>query len=270
MNRLKESKSIGVLSIATNIYINYWRDMAYSFDACAQESDGVVLHVFTNQVNEVEQIRKDLKNVSVVAHKIPNYKWPEATLLRYQIFDAAAEDLSEGLLMHLDADMIINRSPLETIYKASATSSICLVSHPGFWRPKGFVQKAKFYRKNVAVLLNDLRMKFIVGGLGSWETNKQSTAFVQRRFRREYVCGGTWFGERQSFLKMVSELSRNVTADLEQNRIAVWHDESHLNSWASQNAHITLEPEFCYVETYPQVEGLIATITAVDKTIATR
>ena len=266
----KHSRSLGVLTIATNLYINYWRDMALSFDTSTQLSDRVVLHVFTNQIEEVGRIQAELKNVTVVAHEIPNYKWPEATLLRYQIFEAAAEVISEDLLMHLDADMIINRSPMETILKASTTSPICLVSHPGYWRPKGFFGKANFYRNNLLVLLNDLRMMLITGGLGNWETNKQSTAFVRRRFRRNYVCGGTWFGERESFLKMVSELSRNVAVDLEQSRVAVWHDESHLNSWASQNIHLTLDPEFCYVETYPQVQGLIATITAVDKTIATR
>ena len=93
---------------------------------------------------------------------------------------------------------------------------------------------------------------------------------MRRKDRRIYVCGGTWFGERDSFLKLVSELSQNVAADLEQNRIAVWHDESHLNWWASKNPHLTLTPEFCHVESYPQLEGLIATITAVDKTVATR
>lgn len=262
--------SLGVLTVATNIYIDYWREMALSLDSHVQLSDNIVLHVFTNQLTEVDRIRKLLKNLVVVSHEIPNYKWPEATLLRYKIFNDASDEISEDVLMHLDADMLIKLSPLERIFDSVKSSPICLVSHPGYWRPKGIVEKTNFYRKNFGVLLNDLRMMFFIGGLGSWETDKGSLAFVKRKFRRNYVCGGTWFGERQSFLNMVCDLSHKVTADLEQNRIAVWHDESHLNSWASQNVHLTLDPGFCHVQTYPQLEGLIATITAVDKAIATR
>jgi hypothetical protein len=239
--------------------------MALSFDTSTQLSDRVVLHVFTNQIEEVGRIQAELKHVTVVAHEIPNYKWPEATLLRYQIFEAAAEVISEDLLMHLDADMIINRSPIETILKASTTSPICLVSHPGYWRPKGFVNKVNFYRKNLPVLLNDLRMIFITGGLGSWETNKQSTAFVRRRFRRNYVCGGTWFGERESFLKMVSELSRNVAVDLEQNRVAVWHDESHLNWYYANRPCTLLDVRFSWFKGFKNLRDIEPLICTVEK-----
>jgi hypothetical protein len=266
----ESNRSLGVLTVATNIYIDYWREMAISLDNQVQLSDNVVLHVFTNQTEEVDRIRTELNNVVVVTHEIPNFKWPEATLLRYKIFHEASNDISEEILMHLDADMLVNLSPLETIFNASSVSPICLVSHPGYWRPKGFVKKANFYWKNLSVLLNDVRMMLVLGGLGSWETNNKSTAFVQRRYRRSYVCGGTWFGDRKSFFKLVRELSQNVAVDLEQNRIAVWHDESHLNTWAAQNAHLILDPELCYVGAYPQLKGLIATITAVDKTISTR
>ena len=264
------SQSLGVLTVATNIYIEYWREMAISFDANCRRSDNVVLHVFTNQIDEVERVKTQLRNVLVVSHEIPNYKWPEATLLRYRIFEEAAEDLSEDLLMHLDADMLINQSPLETILKASKAGQVCLVSHPGYWRPKAFIGRANFYRQNIVFLLNDIRMTIKIGGLGSWETDEKSLAYVPRRYRRNYVCGGTWFGEREVFLKLVSELSSNVTADLKHNKIAVWHDESHLNLWSAQNSHFTLDPEFCFVSAYPQLQGLTPTITAVDKKISTR
>jgi len=270
MNIQSNSRSLGVLTVATNIYVNYWREMAISFDANCNKSDNVVLHVFTNQIDEVERIKIQLKNVLVVGHEIPNYKWPEATLLRYQIFDDAAEELSEDLLMHLDADMIINQSPLRIILKASKTGQICLVSHPGYWRPKAFISKTNFYRKNFTFLLNDILLNLKIGGLGSWETNEKSSAYVPRKYRRNYVCGGTWFGERSALLQLVSELSRNVTLDLKSNRVAVWHDESHLNSWSARNSHLILDPSLCFVSTYPQLQSLSPTITAVDKKISTR
>ena len=270
MNIKIQSQSLGVLTVATNIYIDYWCEMAISFDANCRPSDNIVLHVFTNQIDTVEQIKTELKNVLVVAHEIPNYKWPEATLLRYQIFDEAAGELAEDLLMHLDADMLVNRSPMETIIKSSKTDLICLVSHPGYFRPKAFIRRANFYRKNVTYLLDDLRMTLKIGGIGSWETDQGSTAYVPRRYRRNYVCGGTWFGEKGLFLKLISELSHNVTVDLKHNRVAVWHDESHLNSWSAKHPHHTIDPSLCFVSTYPQLQGLTPIITAVDKKIVTR
>lgn len=270
MNIINNSSSLGVLTVATNIYINYWREMAITFDANCEQDDNVVLHVFTNQLDVVESVKTQLENVLVVGHEIPNYKWPEATLLRYEIFNEVAEELSEDILMHLDADMLINKSPLETIIKTSMTDQVCLVSHPGYWRPKAFIPRANFYRKNVSSLLNDLRMILKIGGLGSWETDKNSVAYVPRRYRRNYVCGGTWFGERGRFLKMVSELSLNVTADLNRNKVAIWHDESYLNAWSTQNSHFIIDPELCFVSTYPQLQGLTPIITAVDKEISTR
>jgi len=270
MNIQSKEKSLGVLTVATNIYIDYWREMAISFDATCNQGDNIVLHVFTNQVGEVERVKAKLKNVLVVGHEIPDYRWPEATLLRYRIFDEAAEELSEDLLMHLDADMLINQSPLETILNASTGGEMCLVSHPGYWRPKAFLKRVNFYRKNFSFLLNDMRMTFKMGGLGSWETDEESAAYVPRRLRSNYVCGGTWFGERGTFLKLVAELSSNVAADLNQKKVAIWHDESHLNLWSTQNSHRTMDPGLCFVSTYPQLEGLIPKITAVEKRISTR
>lgn len=270
MNIKHPARSLGVLTVATNIYINYWHEMAMTFDANCQQSDNVVLHVFTNQLDVVKRVKTELKNVRVVGHEIPDYKWPEATLLRYQIFNEVAEELLEDILMHLDADMLINKSPVETIFENSTTGQVCLVSHPGYWRPKAFISRVNFYRKNLTFLFNDLRMTLKIGGLGSWETDKNSAAYVPRRDRRNYVCGGTWFGERSSFLNMVSELSHNVTADLNRNKVAIWHDESHLNSWSTRNSHFIVNPELCFVPSYPQLQGFTPIITAVDKEISTR
>jgi hypothetical protein len=263
-------KSLGVLTVATNIYIDYWREMVTSFDKNCKPDENVVLHVFTNRLEEVQRIKSELKNVLVVGHEIPDYRWPEATLLRYQIFNNASEKFSEDVLMHLDADMLITSSPLEKIFNASTVGQMCLVSHPGYWRPQRFHNRFNFYWKNTTLLFSDIRMILRVGGLGSWETDSLSAAYVPRRNRRNYVCGGTWFGQREVFLKLISELSRNVKKDLEREKVAVWHDESHLNSWSAQNSHQLLDPSLCFVATYPQLAGLTSMIAAVEKKVATR
>ena len=270
MMRENAPKSLGVLTVATNIYIDYWREMAMSFDKNCKPDENVVLHVFTNRLDEVQRIKSELKNVLVVGHEIPDYRWPEATLLRYQIFNNASEEFSEDVLMHLDADMLITSSPLEKIFNASTVGQMCLVSHPGYWRPQIFRNRVIFYWKNITLFFSDLRMILRVGGLGSWETDSLSAAYVPRGNRLNYVCGGTWFGQKEVFIKLISELSRNVENDLERGKVAVWHDESHLNSWSTQNSHQLIDPSLCFVANYPQLAGLTSIIAAVEKEVATR
>jgi hypothetical protein len=105
----------------------------------------------------------------------------------------------------------------------------------------------------------------LTGGLGSWEQNPDSTAFVDRSERNNYVCGGTWIATREEFINMVQELDTQVAIDESRGVLATWHDESHLNKWASKNSHIILNPEFCYDASYPQLSKIIPVITAVDK-----
>jgi hypothetical protein len=110
--------------------------------------------------------------------------------------------------------------------------------------------------------------KFRLGGIGAWETRKTSSAFTPRRKRLHYVCGGIWLGQREIFLKTIEELFFQVQKDQLNEVLAIWHDESHLNSWASQNSYFMLGPEFCYEASYPQLDGLRELVRAVNKNAA--
>ena len=101
--------------------------------------------------------------------------------------------------------------------------------------------------------------------MGSWESNASSSAFVTRKSRTQYFCGGTWFGKRGSILDLLNILSKQVESDLQNNLIANWHDESHLNRWSTENSHGIENPELCFDATYPQLRRLRPVITAVRK-----
>jgi len=104
-----------------------------------------------------------------------------------------------------------------------------------------------------------------VGGLGSWETKPESLAFVPRQLRKQYVCGGTWMGRGQELLSMIHELAAHTRTDLDAGRVAVWHDESHLNWFAANNATSILGSEYCYAPGFPNLADLSPRIIAVDK-----
>ena len=144
--KFESNPSIGVISIATNIYLDYWKSMVHSADERTTFEDSVTFFVFTDNPQEAKLFAGRLKNVRVQAIKIPSYKWPEATLFRYKIIESFNSLLKTDLLMHLDADMIFNSNPWIRIKSQLTKNDVCLVRHPGFWRPARF-KKIQFYLK---------------------------------------------------------------------------------------------------------------------------
>jgi histo-blood group ABO system transferase len=268
---LKESEkpSIGVMSVATNIYFEYWQKMVQSADVQSNISDRITFFVFTEQIQKVEAFSRTLRNVNVRGFEVIPYGWPDATLLRYQIFDEQFSNMNTEALMHLDADMIFVSSPWGEVRRFIAKKQICLIQHPGFWRSRGR-QKVFFYLRYPKIAIRDLRMVVTLGGIGSWETHPNSAACVPRKSRSHYFCGATWFGPRQKIGEMLKLLSAQVSEDQKNGVIAKWHDESHLNKWAMHNQHSISSPELCFDETYPQLKKLIPSIIAVRKKAMTR
>jgi hypothetical protein len=256
--------TLGILTVATNEYLSYWKSMARTAENFLSPNIDVTLHVFTDDPLMALQIQKETPRLIIKTHQIPAYGWPEATLLRYKIFNQFTSDFTEDVIMHLDADMLFRAFPPAHIFPNGSGLGIFLVAHPGFWRPRG-LGRMKFYLNHPIRLYRDFRMYFSIGALGSWETTKSSTAFVQRDRRHNYICGGTWFGGRSAMLKLIFELEKNVEIDNGNSILAKWHDESHLNWWASEHDFTLLTPSFCYDPEYPQLASLPEYIRAVDK-----
>lgn len=256
--------SVGVATVATNRYINYWHQLAYSADKnlfCNQE---LVLHVFTDDVDKAMSIAPELQRTKILATRIPSLTWPEATLLRYEIFDEHKVQFTEDVLMHLDADMIVNAGAGDDLDPLTWVNGMALVRHPGYRRPSG-KSLASYYLRNPMKCAKDIYSHIRFGGIGRWDTNRKSQAFVERELRDVYVCGGVWFGRKQEFLALCDLLAQHTREDLKTDYIAVWHDESHLNHFASKNLHSLLGSEYCYATGFSNLADLEPLIIAVDK-----
>ena len=261
--------TLGVMSVATNIYLEYWKAQAQSLNEFAGPDLAVTLHIFTDQPDVAEEFGKTLSNVKVVGHRIPAYRWPEATLYRYRIFNAVKAELTQDILMYLDADMLVHRALGLQDLQSPTGSGVTLVQHPGYYRPSP-ARLLGVYVKRPKLLLADLYSHYRLGGLGAWETSSSSTAYVPRDKRQAYFCGGTWWGYRSAVLDLVAELDANVTRDELNGVMAKWHDESHMNWWGANHEHATKNPSYCYSVSYPWIQNLPMIIQAVDKEEATR
>lgn len=137
---------------------------------------------------------------------IQHQPWPLITLKRYELFCCHQNKYNVNYLIYLDIDSIILGEISESILH-----NFFVVQHWVF-----------------------------MGGRGTPETNPQSKAFVNANENISYVAGGLVGGEREYFLRASKTISNNIQQDLNNNIIAIWHDESHLNRYVIDNPSTTI------------------------------
>ncbi len=256
---------LAIFSVATDRYINYWSAMVDSYLKTNDSKFKVQWIVCTDKDEHIEPDLMSRLGDSLVVIKVAHENWPLPTLRRYHYLLSISDQISGRLVMHLDADMLfVSQVDFPKIESVLGIKGVALVKHPGFFRPTG-VRKIKFYLTNPKDLARDCRTLLRFGGLGSWERNRISRAFVPRSERSVYVCGGTWLGRKEEILKLCKELTARIDVDLEAGIMAVFHDESHLNWYQAKNQLPLLWPEYCFDSSYRQLEGLVPRIVAVDK-----
>lgn len=148
--------------------------------------------------------------------------WPHDTLMRFTVYGQHKKELAQmDYIFATDADMLFV-APVED----KILGKLVATRHPGF-----------------------------VGHRGSYETNKNSTAYVGPREGQYYFAGGFYGAKRDTFFKMMDYLTEKIETDLKKDYIAVWHDESHLNRFfIDHKPTVILEPTYCCPETW-QIPG---------------
>jgi hypothetical protein len=261
-----DSLAVGIVSIATNNYILYWKELAQSLEEFSETEVSFTLHILTDDVDLADQISQELKKVTIKIYQIDPLGWPEATLMRYKLMEEHSSFFEEEVLMYLDSDMKVLKIPPRNLFESCFETGMALVEHPGFYRPKGF-RRVILYLFNPRIFITDLRSIKTHLAIGSWETNQKSTAYVSKQERKFYYCGGAWFGKNENFKGLVRTLRKRVDDDLENGVVAIWHDESHLNAFISDRRHSISLPEYCYEISFPQLKNISCKIAVVNKNL---
>jgi histo-blood group ABO system transferase len=203
---------ICILNIATNKYIQFVEPLLDSIEENFLKGHEISALVFTN--HEIEETSENVK-ISQIEHE----QWPIPTLKRYHYFVKEKEYISQfDYCFYMDVDMRIEGEVGDEIL-----GDLVATQHPGFW----FRDVNEF----------------------SYERRPESTAYVPFSEGTMYYAGGFNGGKPEHFLKMSETIVANIEKDFENDLIAVWHDESHMNRYLIDNPPtIGLNPSYCYPE----------------------
>ena len=205
---------IAVITLATNKYKSFlhplWTSVKKHFIPSAQKD----FYFFTDE-------KLEWFDESVKWYKIEHQPWPYITLKRFEFTSSCIKELSGyDYVFYIDSDMEFVDTLLTFDINNKKYYAVC---HPS-----------------------------VVSNLNFWpvETNPNSTAYIPERHRCVYVQGCVWGAKGNHIEYMVNVMKNNIDTDLQNNIIAVWHDESHLNKFIVDHRKeaAILSPSMAYPE----------------------
>ena len=215
---------VAIIFIGTCDYLNFLPKYYENIEKYFLPNTEKTILVFTD--GELEDLPDNI---------IPYYQehlpWPFITLKRFEIINRAKDVIAEhDWLVFIDADAL----PVTTITEEEF-----------------FTNKPLFGVHHPCHFLN---MRPHDQYPGAWDQNEKSLAYVNtfEEKPKVYYQGCFWGGKVPEVSKMVDELEERTNRDLENDVIALWHDESHINKYYIENIDIvhTFGPEYSYPELF--------------------
>lgn len=210
-------KDIAIVYICTGKYDVFWKEFYESFEEKFIPTKSKDYYVFTDAESIYGQ---EAENVHVIYQK--NLGWPGNTLYRYHIFLTQKDELQRyEYVFFMNANVVCKEGVGEEFLPKD--EGLLFVKHPGFF--------------------NKSKLKY------TYERNKKSRAYMPIWRGKYYICGGVNGGQSECFLQMCEELTRRIDEDDKNGIVAVWHDESHINRYCSEQKNFKLlDPSYCYPE----------------------
>ena len=207
---------ITILTIATNQYKNFFKPFVDSINKYFCTSIEKEILVFSDDPSIINGYN------NCFFYPIKHEKWPFVTLKRFETFKTAYDRIQKSdFILYFDVDLEVSQKIDLNFDKIKLLG----VQHPAIYKEMYF-----------------------------WpvETNEKSKAYLDPSIFCIYHQGCLWGGSTEEFLKLNDILMKNIQDDLQNNIIALWHDESHLNNYYFHNRNIvqTLPASFAYPENW--------------------
>lgn len=209
---------IAILYICTGVYSVFWKDFYESYENNFLKNSLKEYYVFTD---DTDIVFKEKNNVHIIYQK--SLGWPNNTLKRFHIFSRIFDELREFdyiFFMNANCQCVDQITEEEFL---PVDKELLVVKHPGF------------YDKDSDEY--------------TYDRNPKSTAYIPYGKGDYYICGGVNGGKSDAFLQLMKSLMKNIDLDIQNNVIAIWHDESHINKYILEREDYSiLSPSYCYPE----------------------
>lgn len=211
---------IAILYIATGRYTIFWDIFYKTCEKYFLPNAEKTYFIFTDSEKKLKG-----KNIKQIYQK--KLGWPYDSMMRFDIFLSHEEELKEyDYLFFCNSNLKFTSPVGEEVLPDEEHDNIVVVTHPGFYNkePNTF----------------------------TYERNPNSTAFIPYNDGEVYVAGGFNGGTSSAFLDLCKTCSQNIRTDLENNLIAIWHDESHINKYIQDKNPLVLPINYLYPEDFPE------------------
>lgn len=201
-------KTIGIYTIYVGQYVKFYENLIKNCEDFFLPQYKKYYYIATDNENLTKP--KGLED-RIFFLKINKIGWPYETLYRFKYFLMFnKEDVNKS-----DYIYFINGNGqfVQNVNKEVLpdTSGYVFTIHHGY--------KNKKYEK-----------------LSYEKKNSNSTAFIGKKSgeKYSYYAGGFYGATREKYLEMCSILDKNISIDEENDYIAEWHDESHINNYCNK------------------------------------
>lgn len=210
---------VAILYICTGKYDVFWKEFFESYEEYFLPDTLKEYFVFT----DAEKLYREDDCDRI--HRIYQQRlgWPDDTLMRYHMFETILDRLALfDYIFFMNANCkCVTRIKEEEFLPVA--KDIVVVQHPGAYqmKPRQF----------------------------TYDRNPRSTAYIKRGQGQYYICGGINGGKADAYMELIKKLKRNIDIDKENNVVARWHDESHINRYILDHDNwMMLSPSYCYAE----------------------
>ncbi len=206
---------VAILSINIGEYICFWPEF---YQSCQDN--------FLPEIEKTYFLYTDKDDIAVADNVVLIHQedmgWPYNTMKRFSMFERIADKLATfDYIFFLNANTLVNKKLDSSLFHQD--KDIYVIEHPGF------------HCKSIEDT--------------PWEDRPESNAYVPKDKRKIYVQGSFIGGKTAAFLQMVHYLNEKIEEDLSKGIVAIWHDESFLNSYIVGRADVqVLGWQYIYYE----------------------
>ena len=204
---------VAILYIAIGNYEIFWDEFYQSCENLFLQNSEKQYFVFTDAQRLLKQ---KCDNVEFIYQE--NMGWPRNTLYRFHMFMKLKSELQKfDYLIFYNANALINTNISEEEI-LPVNEDFCYARH------FNFVGKDNCFFP--------------------YERNRKSTAYVEYGRGEDYIQACFLCGKSKAMLTMFECLEKNINIDMQNNIIARWHDESHVNKYLIDKSNKILGVEY--------------------------